>query len=331
MKKIIIPLLCLVSQTIFCQNTFTKFITKSSVQWAADVTEPFHFNAPNLSLLLRERFNQGAIKVGITEGLANTSIEKNIPIESILLRIAPNRVQQIAGENGNVTGTTVEAENPLFSPSYFDSLVNDLVEIPQILYIQSGQLKSYIPWVSPKYAVFTSWGQRLGIANAFSTAFNTCRRISSRQKRSAVLLGRSSTPIQQDSTSQVQMLKQLYAQSLLQAMWPSLNTKNYQIFRLDSLSIIPFEKINMTLLDDAILNVPIYDAEGKLSNQTVTAAAQPLQASAFTKVELVQDWFYYAKDNKLFSRLQHLILYAHKYKNGRAEAQAVPVLKIMLN
>jgi len=330
MTKIFFSLLCLFSQTIFCQNTFTKFITKSSVQWAADVTEPFHFNAPNLSLLLRERFDKGAIKVGITEGLANTRIKKNTSIESVLNRIAPNRVQQIAGER-NVTGTTFEAENPLFSPSYFDSLVNDLVEIPQILYIQSGQLKSFIPWVSPKYAVSTSWGQRLGIANAFSTAFNTCRRISSRQKRNAVLVGSSSTLIQPDSTLQPKMLKQLYAQSLLQALWPSLNTNNYQIIRIDSLSIVPFEKINMSLLDDAISNVPIYDAEGKLSNETVTATAQPLEALAFTKVQLVQDWFYYAKDNILFSRLQHLILYAHKYKNGRAEAQAVPVLKIMLN
>ncbi len=331
MKNTIISFLCLFSQTIFCQNIFTKFITKSSVQWAAHSADTFHFRAPNLSLLLRERFNKGDIKVGITEGLINSRIEENTSKESILERIAPNRVKQIIDENGNLAGTTIEAENPLLSTFYFDSLVNDLVEIPQILYIQSGQLKTYIPWVSPKYAVSTSWGQRLGIANAFSTAFNTSRKICTRQRRNSILLGRSCMGIKSEAAGQVAMIKQLYAQSLLEALWPSLNTTRYQIIRLDSLTIVPFEKINTSLLNHAVTPVPIYDAEGNLSSATVTPAAQPLDASSFTELEVVQDWFYNSKQNKLFSRLQHLVLYAHPYNNGQVAAQAVPVLKIMLN
>lgn len=330
MKKTIISLLCLFSQTVFCQNSFTKFIARSSVQWAADATDTVHFKSPDLSLLLRERLHKGALKVAITEGLTNSGKVDNVSKEAILERIAPNRVKQLVDENGNLSGTTIEAENPLFSTTYFDSLVNDLVEIPQILYVQSGLLKSYVPWVSPKYAVSTSWGQRLGIANAFSTAFNSSPKICARHRKNAVSLGISSRMVTTDSTSQLPMIKQLYAQSLLQALWPSLNTKHYQVIRLDSLSVVPFEKINRSLLDDASLNIPLYDADGNISNKTVTVAAEALNAAAFTNVALVQEWFYQAKQNKLFSRIQHLLLYAYKIKNGQAAPQAVPVLKIML-
>ncbi|MBC7867685.1 MAG: hypothetical protein H7X88_09130 [Gloeobacteraceae cyanobacterium ES-bin-316] len=330
MKILISLFLYLVSPRIFCQDTFIKFVSKSSVQWAAQATDTFHFKTPNLSLLLRERFNKGDIKVGITEPAALGKVEYVPSKEAILERIAPNRVKQIVDEEGNITGTAIDAENPLFSTTYFDSLVNDLVEIPQVMYIESGKLKTYTAWVSPKYAVFTSWGQRLGISNAFSTAFNTSRSFSSKQFKNSILLGRSAAQLKLDSTGQLQMIKQLYAQNLLQALWPWLHTKHYQIIRLDSAVTIPFEKLNMSLLNNQILNIPKYDEEGNISNRTVNLSAQPLDPSAFTKLEIVQDWFYYEKGNKVFSRIQHLVLYAYKYKNNQVEAQATPVLKIML-
>lgn len=331
MKVLIITLLCLFSQSLFCQNSFTKFVNKSSVQWAADATDTFHFKGTNLSLLLREGFNRGKIKVAITEGLTSSGELANVSKESILERIAPNRVKQLVDENGNSIGTTMEADNPLFSTTYFDSLVNDLVEIPQIVYIQSGQLKSYVPWVSPKYTVSTSWGQRLGIANAFSTALNTRRKICAKHRKNAVSLGSFSKIIKSDATSELPMIKQLYAQSLLQALWPSLNKKQYQIIRLDSLTVVPFEKLNGSLLDDARLNIPLYDADGNISNKTLTVPAEALNPNAFTSVAMVQEWFYQPKHNRVFSRIQQLVLYAHKFKKGQPESAPVPVLKIMLN
>jgi hypothetical protein len=39
---------------------------------------------------------------------------------------------------GNITATVVEAEDPLFSTRYFDEQTSDLVEVQQILYIESG-------------------------------------------------------------------------------------------------------------------------------------------------------------------------------------------------
>ncbi len=326
MKLTIIAFLCLISQTIFGQNIFTKFVSQSSVQWAAHTVDTFHFSSPNLSLLLRKAFDRGAIKVGAADGLSNGMIALNSQKASILERIAPHRVMQVVDENGNPAGTTMEAENPLFSSNYFDSLVNDLVEIPQILFIQHGQLKTYVPWVSPRYTVTTSWGQRLGTANAFSTAFNTSRKICARQTKNALPLGRSSKLIQLDTAGQLSMLKQLYEQNLLEALWPSLHKKQTQIIRLDSLTIVPFEKMNTALLPNAVLSVPIYDEAGNVSSESNAPNVQPLDASSFSQLELVQDWYYHAKHNKLFSRISHLVLYADNFKNGRSE----PILKIML-
>ncbi len=330
MKKTGFIFLILFTQTAFCQNSYTKFIEKSSVKWAASLTDTCHFTNPNLNLLLREKFNNGSIKAGLFEGGFNEKLKKKLAKETIINRIAPNRVTQIADDAGNITGTTIEAENPLLSSKYFDSETNDLVEVQQILYIQSGKLKSHTPWVSPKYAVFTSWGQKLGIANAFSTGFNTSRCMAASTKKKAVLLGNRFTMIPLDSAQHPGIIKQLYGYNLLQALWPYLHKKNYKIYRIDSSRLIPFSMITRSLIDNQQLNIPLYDAEGNLSNKTVVQEDFPLNPSDFSVMELVQEWHYHSKKNRLFNNISHIILYARKWRNGQQEAVASPILKIML-
>ena len=330
MKKTGFILLSLFAQTAFCQNSYTKFIEKSSVKWAASLSDTCHFTNPNLSLLLREKFNNGSIKAGLFEGGFNEKLKKKLAKETIINRIAPNRVTQIADDAGNITGTTIEAENPLLSSKYFDSETNDLVEVQQILYIQSGKLKSHTPWVSPKYAVFTSWGQKLGIANAFSTGFNTSRCMAVSTKKKAVLLGNRFTMIPLDSAQHPGIIKQLYGYNLLQALWPYLHKKNYKIYRIDSSRLIPFSMITRSLIDNQQLNIPLYDAEGNLSNKTVVQEDFPLNPSDFSAMELVQEWHYHSKKNRIFNNISHIILYARKWRNGQQEAVASPILKIML-
>jgi hypothetical protein len=330
MKIIPLVLLFLIAQMSYGQNQFTHFIKKSSIQYAAYATDTFHFNNPNLSLLLREKFSQGKIKAGLVQDAPDFDITTPLPTETILNRIAPNRVNQIIDEAGNVTATTIEAEHPFFSSKYFDAQTNDLVEVQQILYIQSGKLKSYIPWVSPKYVVSTSWGQKLGIANAFSTGFKNSRCVSTSIKKKAVFLGNTVTMIPLDTALQPKMLKQLYELNLLQALWPYLNNKKYEIYRVDSGTLISFSKINFTLMNHQPLNIPIYDEEGNPVNKKIPQDEPLLNASTFTSVALVQDWFYHAEKNKLFNNISHLILYAPKIKNGQQDSIASPLLKIRL-
>ena len=314
----------------FSQNIFTKFIENKSVQWAAGINDTFHFANPNLSLILRKKFNEGTIKVSSIENDKNISKIIYATKEAVINRIAPNRERKTEDEDGNITRTIIASENPLLSSYYFDAQTNNLVEIQQVLYIQSGRLKSYIPWVSPKYAVYTSWGQKLGVANVFNTAFNKQRKtFSSSLKKNAQLLGSTKTMMRIDSSQS--MLKQLYAQNLLQALWPHLHKKQYQIYRADSAIKIPFEKINKTLVDTQQISIPVYDVEGNITAYKILSQQdKPLELSSITAVEIIQHWFYNAKKNIVFNTIEQLVLYAHKWNNGQQDVQASHILKIML-
>ena len=330
MIKIIASIIiCLLWQTGFSQNIFTKFIENKSVHWATGMIDTFHLTNPNLSLILRKRFNAGAIKVNIIEDNKNISKINYTSKDAVINKIAPNRERKVEEENGNTTRTIIASEDPLFSSYYFDEQTNDLIEIQQILYIQSGHLKSYIPWVSPKYAVYTSWGQKLGVANAFNTSFNKSANKSSSLKKKALLLGSTKTMLRLDTAQN--MLKQLYAQNLLQALWPHLHKKQYEIYRADTTIQIPFEKINKSLLDTQQINIPVYDAEGNITAyQILSQHDQSLDLTSITGVEIMQQWFYNEKKNIVFNTIEQLVLYAHKWNNGKQDELASPILKIML-
>ncbi len=330
MIKIIASLIIsLLWQTSFSQNMFTKFIENKSVQWAVNMNDTFHFANPNLSLILRNKFNAAQIKVSSIEDDKNISKINYASKDAVISRIAPdNKITRIDAQ-GNVSEIMAYADNPLFSSYYFDAQTNDLVEIQQILYLQSGRLKSYIPWVSPKYSVYTSWGEKLGVANVFNTAFNKQRKTAASLKKKVQLLGSTKTMMRLDTSKN--MLKQLYAQNLLQALWPHLHKKQYEIYRADSAIKIPFEKINKTLVDTQQINIPQYDAEGNITAYKIlTQQDQPLELSSITGVEIIQHWFYKAKKNIVFNTIEQLVLYAHKWNNGQLDGLASPILKIML-
>jgi hypothetical protein len=329
MKKILPLFFLLYAQAGFSQNTFTKFIENKKVQFAMLANDTFHFSNPDLSSLLRESFNKGKIKVSLLEDDKATGKLTYANKEAVINRIAPNRESKVVDAEGNVTATVVEAEDPLFSTRYFDEQTRDLVEVQQVLYLESGKLRSYIPYISPKYAVFTSWGQKLGISNAFSTGFNKSRSLSSSVKKKAGLAGITRTMLRLDTVLQQNMLKQLYGQNLLQALWPHLHKKQYDIYRMDSAMKIPFEKINMSLVQN--LRVPVYDAEGNVTgSKKISMDDQPLNPAMISSVQIVQSWYYHARKNLLFNEITELVLYAKKSPQEAGVEITAPILKIML-
>mgnify|MGYP003411343012 CR=1 FL=1 len=126
------------------------------------------------------------------------------------------------------------------------------------------------------------------------------------------------------------MLKQLYELNLLQALWPYLHKKKYEIYRVDSGTLISFSKINFTLINSKPPDIPFYDEEGNPVIKKLPQDDHLLNASTFTSAELVQDWFYHSKKNILFNNITHIILYAPKIKNGLQDTIASPLLKIRL-
>lgn len=330
MKKWGFIFLFLYSHTVLSQDKYTKFIEKASVSWASDISDTLHFSNPNLSLLLRERLNKGEIKTSIIENELPVTDQKESTLQDIINRMAPGRVKQITDEKGNITSTIQEAENPLFSTFYFDSQTRDVLEVRQVLYVQSGKLQSYIPWLSPKYSVYTSWGEKLGIANAFSTGFKICRHTKKSTRKNAIFFGNTTTKISLDTAAKIKMIKQLYGYNLLEALWPNLAKNYYKIYQADSSFSISFSKLTESLLNAAVITVPVYNAEGNENTQQTKLSDQLLTASSFTSIELVQDWFYNKKSNSAYTTITHIILNALQWNNGIRKTKETAVLKIML-
>jgi hypothetical protein len=330
MKKLTFLFLLGWANLLLAQDQYTKFVEKPSVTWAADISDTFHFSNPNLSLLLRERLNKAEIKAGIIESEAGASVKKETALEAILDRVAPNRVKQIINADGNIISIIKEAENPLLSSFYFDRQTSDMVEMKQVLYVQSGKLKTYIPFVSPKYSVYTSWGQKLGIANAFSTAFTTKRSFSKQVRKKAISLGSSVTKINLEQPAPINMLKQLYGQNLLQALWPGLKKNYYSVYRTDSSIQISFSKINESLINPALLTMPLFETSENTGRQTINLELPMLTPASFSSIELVQDWYYHTKSNRVYSSITQLTLQAYKWTNNKKNDKETPVLKILL-
>ncbi len=329
MKRFSCFLLLLISQLAFSQKQFTKFAEKRPVTWAAFVADTVRFKEPNLSLILRQRLIDNRIKAGTVSWEEPFAINKNTPKQTITERIAPDQVSQVVNENGDYVATVKVAEDPLLSTKYFDDDIKDLVEIAQVIYVEKGKVKSFATWVSPKQFVYTSWQQKLGMTNAFSTAFNTCRKFTRRQQKQSISLGSSATRLLPDSTSNLKMIKQLYEHQLLEEIWPAISSNKYEIIAIDSARSISFAGMTQSLLGDFTISTPVYDEEGNIEKyQTMPALA--LKATSFTGMELQQEWYYHIKKNKLFTRPTALLLHAPKRTKASSEPIASPILKILL-
>lgn len=328
MRQTLLLLSLLFSVEGFCQDRFTKFVQQKQIVFATQITDTIHFSDPNVSLLLRQHLSAGKIR-SIIPSEEKIQVLKYAGPDEVRMRIAPNQVVKLVDGEGNETGTVVDPTDPLLHSRYFDEQTQDLLEVPQILYVECGRLKSHIPYVSTKYAVIPSWGQKLGISNAFHTAINTDRRLSSRTIKKATALGNSKTIIRLDTVnSNTLLLKVLYGQNLLEALWPSLHKKDYLFSRMDTQQAIPFKKLHMGLLSG--MAVPVYDADGRVSATKSPMDAQPLLPTAFNEMQLSQSWFYNEKKNVFFTRITEVTLYAPDANNAPGIRVNKAVLKILL-
>ncbi|RYY51125.1 MAG: hypothetical protein EOO06_01545 [Chitinophagaceae bacterium] len=276
----------LLSSNITGQSMFTKFAERSDIQWAAVLTNNFSFPGADMNFLLRQRLANKEIRAAIVDTperlfsynyVAPATIAKRIDLE--------------------FDATQSDSLFPLFDHRYFDNAAGKLVEVQQVFYLQKGKLKSVVNMVSPKFMVVTIAGTQLGVANAFTTAFNNHRCHNKKTKRQSIPLGRVSI-----SAADFSVQKQLYGQTLLSALWRHLDTKNYDIIRLDSMSKIPVSAVNASLLK---LSVPSYDAEGNLM-QTINSPT--LGPEGFSIAQIEQSWFYNKRKNLLFNIIHSIVL-----------------------
>jgi hypothetical protein len=252
--------------------------------------------------------------------------------DSILLRLDQNGTGLSSPEIKDKLNDSHSHSGILYAPWLFNSRSTDLVELTQVLYIQKGSLQSQVLWVSPLYFVTTPAGTELGVAQAFTTAFNKKTYISRRTIKRAISLGSSQQTIRLDTAQRPEtMLKPMYGKNILEALWPQLSSGRFSFGIPGSNQALAFKEVDMRLIDDQEVVVPIYDSLGNImESKKMSSENTPLRLSAINYIRLQQTWFYSARKNIVYSRINEITLFARKWINGRQQEKPSPVLKILL-
>jgi len=302
MKKALTVAFILTNSISFAQSPagptpFDKFISKPSVEWAAYLNDQVKFEKEHLNKILLERLIKKEIKAAL-------------PVYNGI-----NDANPIIYLNKDSAGDL------LINP---DSLL--LTDITQILFIEDGVLKSYVPLISPMNSIRTSTGIYLGQGSFLSTCFNFKYRYRPGKKSSPLFLLETSRKIDLDSNAVIHPIKQLYNRNLIETLWPYILQGKADAFSMKSNTRLKKEEINPYLLRNTRIPVPTYDSAGTVSGFILPQL--DFSPGEFTGIGLVQDWYYNYRDNIVFNKIKELLLYA---KNPSAEEGSIPVLKIVFN
>ncbi|MBK6634962.1 MAG: hypothetical protein IPG38_12210 [Chitinophagaceae bacterium] len=196
MIKQLTVLLLLLSNTSIAQNKphptqFDKFINKPGIQWAAYASDTFNFDRADLNNRLLNRLTKKEIKASLPLDSRTTSVNniKYIPLDSI---------------NSVYFGASTGMDNKIDTTRFL------ITEITQILYVEKGILKSYIPFVTPALPVYLSSGKYLGESFYFNTAYNYKYNRKFRKKNKLIFLGQTTSMLKNDLEQSKDQLKTMY-------------------------------------------------------------------------------------------------------------------------
>jgi hypothetical protein len=131
--------------------------------------------------------------------------------------------------------------------------------------------------------------------------------------------------IKLDVEHKTDQLKEMYGQNLLQALWPSVLNNKIEVFSIDNRKLKP-EELDITLAFNEPVLAPVYDSAGSVRSYLVIS--NPIDMKRFTDVQLVQDWYYDYRKNKVYSYIKEMVLYLIKF-NKIKEKDAEPVLRLV--
>lgn len=300
---------------------FDKFVNKPKIVWAAYASDTFNFAAADLNNLLLSRLGKKQIKV-------------SLPIESrtsganqIIYTIQDSIDIAFYGDNEDVVMDSlgkVVTQKRTFPQK--DTSNFKLTEITQILFVENGTLKSYIPFVTPTLPVFTSSGTYIGERFYFTGCFNYKYNCNPRKKNKLIFLSQTKKMIKLNPEPSSDKLKEMYGQNLLQTLWPYVLNNKIKAFSVDSKLLLKPEELNMNLANTQPTISPIYDSNGNVVKYNINA--DPIDPKIFTDVQLVQDWYYDYRKNKVFSYVKEIVLYLSKF-NEKEDNKPVSVLKLV--
>jgi len=188
MMKLPSAIFLLFSQFSFAQykpnpTNFDSFIIRPNVEWAAYANDYVCFEKNNLGKLLFTRFVKNEIKVSLPEyGIADM-ISKDSLDQIVLYPLHHNMPSY--DSLGNAIYPEVKMKPFEIDTTNFASITST-----QILYIENGILKSYVPWVTPSMVkIKTQANIFLGYSEYFSSCYNYDFNYQPGEKNEIVYLG----------------------------------------------------------------------------------------------------------------------------------------------
>lgn len=315
---------------VFAQNKteptqFDKFVNKPKIKWAAYASDTINFANAGLNNLLLNRLGKNEIK-------ASLPIESRTSASNQIKYITQDQIDNtFYGDNADLvmdsSGNVVSQKRAIPKK---DSSNFKLTEVTQILYIEKGILKSYIPFVTPTLPVFMSTGKYIGERFYFTTCFNNRYNYKSRKKNKVIFLSQTKKMIKLKPAEATDNLKEMYGQNLLETLWPHVLKNEIAAFSIDNKRKLQPEELNITLTSEMPVLAPIYDSTSVSTVFEYKVVADAINPERFTDVELVQDWYYDQKKNKVFSFIKEMVLYLSKF-DKKEDKIPMPVLKLVFN
>ena len=329
MKKLTTPLLIFLSNLLFAQaptqqkaTVFDKFINKPEIEWAAYINDTNRFEQVHLNKILLIRFAKKEIKASLPVGSGSFEANQVKYLNKKDIDRVKFSSSQVAVYDsvGNMTG--VQNVIPQMDTASFT-----LTDITQILYVEKGQLKTYIPWLATMYPVVTSTGIYLGDGDYFSTCFNYRYNYLSPKQNKITWLAKTNRRISLDSFDVRNKLKELYGRNIAETLWPYILNSKIAAFDYKTNKRLKSGEFTTDLITEEKIMVPVYDSTGNQVGEVVKRSE--LTPDVFTSIQLVQDWYYDYTGNVVFTTAREMYLYAKKWKPTGEAGNPEPVLKLV--
>ena len=300
---------------------FDKFVNSRKIEWAAYASDTINFTYADLNNLLLNRLSKKEIKA-------------SLPVES-----RTNGANQITYTISDSIDNAFYGDNTDFVMDSLGNVVNQkraipkkdssnfkITEVTQILYIENGKLRTYIPFVTPVLPVFMSTGKYIGERFYFTSCFNYTYNRKPREKSKLIFLTQTKKMIKFNPEVSTGQLKEMYGHNLIETLWPYVLENKIKVFSVYTKGLLKPEELNKNQTFEEPKNSPIYDSIGTVFKYSINE--DPIDPKRFTDVQLVQDWYYDYRKNKVYSYIKEMILYVIKF-NKIKEKDAEPVLRLV--
>lgn len=307
MVKNLTVILLLLGNISFAQlkpkpTQFDKFVRNSNIEWAAYASDTFNFDNADFNNLLLSRMAKHEIKgsLPVQSRTADANHIKYLSLDSInsIFHFGTHQPANLYDSLGNI----VEQERTL--PNIDTSTFN-LTEITQILYIEKGKLKSYIPFVTPTVPLFISTGRYIGERFYFNTCYNYKYSKKPHKKDQLIFLSQTKKIISLEAGHTTDKLKEMYGKNLLETLWPYVLENKIAAFSAENNTKLNLTELEKILTTDYI-TVPVWDSTNAIYKFETMASANK---QMITGIQLVQDWFYDTKRNKVSNTINEVYLF----------------------